>query len=154
MEEETTEGESMEGETTEQETREEETREVEIIAQGPFESIFNIFFPKFLPEYSLTSLTLDEQNTQLLQTDWLTTGLLEEIKALFPSSLKIKANDDNKGDPIVYQHKIAKLFPPGRIFTSFKQLDQATDMFLGAWAVKKTTHSKSIQCKPIKKTIA
>jgi hypothetical protein len=27
-------------------------------------------------------------------------------------------------------------------------------MFLGAWAVKKTTHSKSIQCKPIKKTIA
>jgi hypothetical protein len=85
MEEETTEGESLEGEMTEQETREEETREDEIIAQGPFESIFNIFIPNFLPEYSLTSLILDEQNTQLLQKDWLTTGLLEEIEALFPS---------------------------------------------------------------------
>jgi hypothetical protein len=72
-------------------------------------------------------LTLDEQNTQLLQKDWLTTGLLEEIEALFPSSLEIKANDDNKRDPIAFQHKIAKLFPPGRIFASFKQLDQAAD---------------------------
>jgi hypothetical protein len=32
------------------------------------------------------------------------------------------------------------------MFASFKQLDQAADMFLGAWAVKKTNHSKSIQC--------
>jgi hypothetical protein len=91
-------------------------------------------------------LTLDEQNTQLLQKDWLTTGLLEESEALFQSLLEIKANNQNKCDPIAFQHKIAKLFPPGRIFASFKQLDQAADMFHGAWAVKKTTHSKSIQC--------
>jgi hypothetical protein len=91
-------------------------------------------------------LTLDEQNTQLLQKDWLTTGHVEEIEALFPSSSMIKANNDNKRDPTAFQHKIAKLFPPGRIFASFKQLDQAADMFLGAWAVKKTTHFKSIQC--------
>ncbi len=152
MEEETMESESMDGETTDeqetmaQETMVEETRDDESIAQGPFESIFNIFIPEFLPEYSLSSLTLDEQNTQLLQKDWLTTGLVEEIEALFPSSSKIKANDDNKRDPTAFQHKIAKLFPPGRIFASFKQLDQAADMFLGAWAVKKTTHFKSIQC--------
>jgi hypothetical protein len=157
MEEETTEGESMDRETTEQETMaqemmEEETREDKSIAQGPFESIFNIFIPEFLPvpeflpEYSLSSLTLDEQNTQLLQKDWLTTGVVEEIEALFPSSSKIKADNDNKRDPIEFQHKISKLFPPGRIFASFKQLDQAADMFLGAWAVKKTTHSKSIPC--------
>ncbi len=45
-----------------------------------------------------------------------------------------------------FQHKIAQLFPVGRIFASFKQIDQAADMFLGAWAIKKTSHSKSIQC--------
>jgi hypothetical protein len=32
------------------------------------------------------------------------------------------------------------------LFASFKQIDQAADMFLGAWAIKKTVHSKSIQC--------
>jgi hypothetical protein len=41
---------------------------------------------------------------------------------------------------------MAQLFPVGRIFASFKQIDQAADMFLGAWAIKKTSHSKRIQC--------
>jgi hypothetical protein len=81
-----------------------------------------------------------------LQKDWLTSGLIGEIESLFPSHSKIKDDDDNKGDPHAFQHKIAQLFPSGHIFASFKQLDQAADMFLGAWAVKKTTHSKSIQC--------
>jgi hypothetical protein len=91
-------------------------------------------------------VSLDEQNRQLLQKDWLTTGLQDEIQALFPKPHEIKANDDNKCDPIAFQRQIAKMFPSGHIFASFKQLDQAADMFLGAWAVKKTTHSKSIQC--------
>jgi hypothetical protein len=43
-----------------------------------------------------------------------------------------------------FQHKISQLFASGRIFASFKQLDQVADMFLDAWAAKKTTHSKSI----------
>jgi hypothetical protein len=138
--------ETLEEETTEEETREEETTEDGTNAQVPFDSTFTIYIPDFLPEYNLSSLSLDDQNQQLLQKDWLTTGLQDEIQALFPKSHEIKANDDNKRDPIAFQRQISKIFPSGRIFASFKQLDQAADMFLGAWAVKKTTHSKSIQC--------
>jgi hypothetical protein len=64
----------------------------------------------------------------------------------FPTPTDIQVDDDNKRDPIAFQHKIAQLFPVGRIFASFKQIDQAADMSLGAWAIKKTSHSKSIQC--------
>jgi hypothetical protein len=65
---------------------------------------------------------------------------------LFPTPTDIQVDDDNKRDPIAFQHKIAQLFPVGRIFASFKQINQIADMFLGAWAIKKTSHSKSIQC--------
>jgi predicted nucleic acid-binding Zn ribbon protein len=76
----------------------------------------------------------------------LTSSLIGEIESLFPSCTEINNDNDNKRDACAFQHKIAQLFPSGRIFASFKQLDQAADIFLGAWAVKKTTHSKSIQC--------
>jgi hypothetical protein len=32
------------------------------------------------------------------------------------------------------------------MFASFKQIDQAADMFLDTWAIKKMLYSKSIQC--------
>ncbi len=56
---------TTEEETTIRETREEETRDDKITTQVPFESTFNIYIPELLPEYSLSSLTLDEHNTQL-----------------------------------------------------------------------------------------
>ena len=39
-----------------------------------------------------------------------------------------------------------QLFVKGRIFASFKQLDQAADMFLEAWAVSKSHNGKRISC--------
>jgi hypothetical protein len=112
----------------------------------PGVTTFTIYIPKFLEEYSLSEKSLDQQKKELLQKDWLTSGLIGEIEALFPCRSEIKSDNDNKRDPRAFQHKIAQLFPSGRIFASFKQLDQAADMFLGTWAVKKTPHSKSIQC--------
>jgi hypothetical protein len=91
-------------------------------------------------------MTPDEQNTELLQKDWLTPGLIHEIETLFPIPSEINSDDDNKRDSIALQRKIALLFPCGRLFASFKQIRQAVDMFLGTWAIKKTMYSKSIQC--------
>jgi hypothetical protein len=77
----------------------------------------------------------------------LTSGLTHEIETLFPTRTEIQVNDDNKRYPIAFQHKIAQLFPFRRMFASFKQIDQAAPyMFLGAWAIKKTSNPKSIQC--------
>jgi hypothetical protein len=105
-----------------------------------------IYIPNFLQEYDLSEQSLEQQKIELLQKDWLCSGLLHEIEQLFPSQSEIKANDDNKRDPLAFQQKISQLFSPGRIFASFKQLDQAADMFLGAWAVKKIHTTKSIRC--------
>jgi hypothetical protein len=106
---------------------------------------FTLYIPDFVQEYSLSGQTLDEQNTQLLQKDRLTPGLIHEIETLFPNPSEINSDDDNRRDSNAFQRKIALLFPCGRIFASFKQLDRAVDMFLVAWAIKKTMHSKSIQ---------
>jgi hypothetical protein len=93
----------------------------------------------FLLESCILHLLYKEQNRPLLQKNWLTRGLTQEIKALYPTPLlEIQKYDNNKCDPAAFQQKIAKLSPLGRMFASCKQLDQAADMFLGAWAVKKT----------------
>jgi hypothetical protein len=125
---------------------EEATMEEALIAEAPGVTTFTLYIPDFLQEYSLSDKSLDEQKNELLRKDWLTSGLTYEIQAMFPTPTDIQVNDDNKRDPIAFQHKIAQLFPVGRIFASFKQINQAADMFLGAWAIKKTSHSQSIQC--------
>jgi hypothetical protein len=107
---------------------------------------YTIYISNFLQEYDLSELSLEQQKIELLQKDWLCSGLIHEIELLFPSQSEIKANDDNKRDPLAFQQKISQLFSPGHFFASFKQLDQVADIFLGVWAVKKIHNSKSICC--------
>jgi hypothetical protein len=103
----------------------------EMIAEAPRATTFTLYLPKFLREYSLSEQSLEEQKNELMQKDWLTSGLIHEIHSLYPTCSEIKTDDDNKRDPTAFEHKISQLFPPGRIFASFKQLDQAADVFLG-----------------------
>jgi hypothetical protein len=49
---------------------------------------FSLYIPDFVQEYSLSGNTLDEQNTQLLQKDWLTPGLIHEIEFCFLTLLR------------------------------------------------------------------
>ena len=94
-----------------------------------------LYIPQFVLDCNLSGKSLDEQNTVLLQKDWLTPGLIHEIEALFPNASEINSDDDNKRDSLTFQRKIALLFPCVRLFASFKQIDQAADMFLDAWAI-------------------
>jgi hypothetical protein len=107
------------------------------IADAPGATNFTIYIPDFLQEYSLSEKSIEEQKIELLRKDWLTSGLTHEIETLFPTHTEIQINDDDKCDPIDFQHKIAQLFPFGLIFVSFKQIGQAADMFLGAWAISR-----------------
>jgi hypothetical protein len=126
---------------------EEATMDEEMIAEAPGATTFTLYIPNFLREYRLSEQSLEEQKNELLQKNWLTSGLLiHKIHSFFPTCSEIKTDDDNKCNPTAFEHKISQLFPSGHIFASFKQLDQAADMFLGVWAIKKTSHSKSIQC--------
>jgi hypothetical protein len=103
--------------------------EEEINAEAPGGTNFTIYIPNFLhAEYSLSEQSLEQQKNELLQKDWLTSGLIGEIESFFPARSEIKIDDDIKRDPNAFQQKIAQLFASGRIFASFKQLDQAADI--------------------------
>jgi hypothetical protein len=136
----------MEEATMEDATMEDATIEEQTNDELPDATTYTLYIPDFVQEFSDSGKSPHEQNTELLQKDWLTPGLIHEIQTLFPNPSEINSSDDNKRDPLAFQRKIALLFPCGRMFASFKQIDQAADMFLGAWAIKKTMHSKSIQC--------
>lgn len=78
--------------------------------------------------------------------NWITDGLLKEIQSLFPTSDEIDSADNNKRDLNAFKVKAAKLFSVGRIFASYRQLEQAATLFLNAWAVTRVVAPKSIQC--------
>jgi hypothetical protein len=78
----------------------------------------------------------------------LISGLTHEIEPCFPPVPEIQVNDDNKHDPIRFptQDSVNR-FPCGRILlASFKQINQAADMFLGALGHQEQPLQKSIQC--------
>jgi hypothetical protein len=67
-------------------------------AELPDATTFTLYIPNFVQQYSLSGKTLAQQNTELLQKDWLTPGLTHEIESLFPIASEINRHDDNKCD--------------------------------------------------------
>jgi hypothetical protein len=45
-------------------------------AEVPDLTIFTLYIPEFIQECSLSGKTPNEQNTEVLQKDWLTAGLI------------------------------------------------------------------------------
>ena len=127
-------------------TEDESLEDVIVVTPAYVAPLYTLYIPDFVEAYKLSSTSLAKQKTELSPKDWLTPGLIEEIEVAFPTCTEINPAEDIEHDSTVFQQKIAKLFPSGRMFASFKQLDQAAAMLLGAWAVKKTLTSKSIRC--------
>ena len=75
---------------------------------------------------------LADANKEVLNVDWLTPGLVEEIEQQFPVANEIDSTNPNQPGNDFYLTKIAIIFPLGRKFASFKQLIQACEMFLEA----------------------
>lgn len=82
----------------------------------------------------------------LKDCNWVTDGLSAEIQALFPTKNEIDANNNNQRDLDAFKLKAAKIFPVGRVFASYRQLEQVSSLFLNAWAVTRVFAAKSIQC--------
>ena len=78
---------------------------------------------------------LKNVDKELQDKNWMTPGLVTEVQNLFPNKDEIDSSNNNKRDPFAFQVKAAQLFPIGHIFASPHQLEQASTMFLNAWAV-------------------
>jgi hypothetical protein len=68
---------TMDEEKMEEATMAEVTNEQQMNDEVPdVKTTFTLYIPEFVQECSLSSKTRDEQNTELLQKDWLTPGLI------------------------------------------------------------------------------
>jgi hypothetical protein len=93
-------------------------------------------------------MLITDLNADLLKKNWLTPDLVREIEDCFPTKDQISntPKGDNIRDLDAFKVKAAKLLPRGRIFVSFKQLDQVSKMFLDAWAINKVHVTKLLCC--------
>ncbi len=109
---------------------------------------YTIYVPTFLDDVLLSQMLITDLNAELLKKNWLTPELVREIESCFPTKEEISntSEGDNIRDLDAFKSKAAKLLPHGRIFVSFKQLDQVSKMFLDAWAVNKVHVTKRICC--------
>jgi hypothetical protein len=82
---------------------------------------------------------------QIEVKNWLTHGLIDEIQEEFPTAgdLEVRTGVRNKD---VFSDRCRMSFPPGHVFTSNKQVEQAAYRFLEAWAVHGVHDEKNIMC--------
>jgi hypothetical protein len=110
---------------------------------------YTIYIPTFLDAIHQSERLVSNLNVELLHQNWLTPDLVREIEDCFPTKEQISntPDGDNIRDLEAFKVKAAKLLPTGRIFDSFKQLEQVSKMFLDAWAINKKVHlAKRICC--------
>ena len=107
-----------------------------------------IYIPTFLAEYEQRFANGEDKdaiNREIQLQDWLTTDLRKEIITLYPTAAE-KDRVTGKRDHDAFQTKAKILFPVGRIFASFKQIDQVAKLFLDAWAISKVNGQSKIYC--------
>jgi hypothetical protein len=107
-----------------------------------------VYIPTFLLGYEEHLFNGENKlalNRELLKKDWLTTDLCHEIIGLYPSVHK-KDPDTGKREQAAFVAKATIIFPLGRIFASFKQLDQVAKLFIDMWAIAKVHGHGKIYC--------
>jgi hypothetical protein len=85
--------------------------------------------PIYIPDWLETELGTGESLSVIRERvevkNWPTQGLIDEIAASFPSSGDIAVGTGSQ-DKACFEDHCQKLFQPGRIFASNKQVEQAT----------------------------
>jgi hypothetical protein len=111
-------------------------------------STYTIYIPTFLDDIIHSQMSITDLNADVLQKNWLTPDLVREIEYCFLTKDQISniPKGENIRDLKAFKVKAALLLPKGRIFVSFKQLDQVSKMFLDAWAINKVHVTKCIRC--------
>jgi hypothetical protein len=88
-----------------------------------------LYIPDFLQSQLSSGNDLQTSNLYLQGRNWLTPGLVDEISSLFPTADDVNPSSGAR-DKDQFAINCLELFPVGRIFASYKQLDQVAKMFL------------------------
>ena len=98
-----------------------------------------IFWPSFKDEIPKLSFA------DLAKKNWLCDELEAQVDMFHPKRCHI-SNKDNSRDTVALKSYQESLFPVGRCFASYYQLQQVAKMVGDAWGFEVTTHAKKISC--------
>ena len=104
-----------------------------------------IDIPPFLDLELLSGDSYEVIRDRIQSKKWLSTALENEIIALYPKIADVNPSTGER-DKDRFAENCLLLFPKGRIFASEKQIEQAADMFMDAWACRKAHDGKKIMC--------
>ena len=116
------------------------------------ESLFDdgISYPKFYRKLMTdSSLSHEQLEQKFLNLEWLTESLMEEIIDHSPSSSDGLTNDqdfNSKKYSDAFEKHCRALFPKGRRFANYKQLDEFLTLFLESWKIRKFRQGFVFKC--------
>lgn len=114
-----------------------------------YENCHQIYIPDWYEEVMTSSEDKEAIEKDLKQRCWVTDDLSTEIRNHYPTSDEIIVNrsiGNCTRDMTAFQKKCAAVFPTGRIFMSYKQVQQAAKHFLTGWNCKKSGGGMFVSC--------
>jgi len=105
--------------------------------------------PEFYFPLMSSNISAEDKYKQLMDSDFLTDTLIEEIESLYPEVQDTETNSGlftNQRSKDTFKTNCELLFPIGRIFLNYKQLLQVVQMFGKAWHFMPCIQSKTIRC--------
>ena len=96
-----------------------------------------------------TSLSHEQLEKRFLDAEWLTNELMDEIidhmptkQDMEPDNIQYSATKSKE----TFERYCKRLFPVGRKFVNYKQLEQYLDLFLKQWSIRKHRDGYTYKC--------
>ena len=121
------------------------------IVQNEFKVSMDPIYPEFYTKCMIN--TKDISNSELerrfLEADWLTNDYFDELVMNVPT--KDEMQPDNVHHSTIkckssFEEKCLRLFPIGRRFVTYRQLEQCIETFLRSWSIMKHRDGNSYKC--------
>ena len=134
------------------------TQETSIVALVPnqqeiaeFDTVTAISYEASYPEfYKKTmideSLSHAEVESKFLKENWLTEELTNQLIEHSPCLPKNTDSTSDFSPNSLFEDKCKNLFPIGRMFCNYLQLDQYVTLFLKSWKIMKNRDGNSFRC--------
>ena len=97
----------------------------------------------------MSSRSHKEIETEFLRADWIIPQLFDELNEAAPSSYEGNSRTDSfyKQQRLTeFAEKCNSLFPLGRKFVNYRQLDEYVTQFLHSWKIAKNRNGYSFRC--------
>ena len=106
-----------------------------------FKKIFMLaVYPQFYEQWMISNKEHSEVETHFIKENWLTDELTQELE-FFRPNLRVHTTQNDK-----FESMCRHLFPLGRKFANYRQLDQYINVFLESWKCVKHRDGNSFRC--------